>query len=127
MTRALALGVVAGGLAVLPQQAPPFFSSHADPGVLHVPGTDRPGQVVPYLSQDCFTVTDAGSRRPVTFFTARDAPATVGLIVDDSGSMYGVRDEVAAAAAAFVDASNPDDEHFALTFNEQIRAALPAA
>lgn len=65
--------------------------------------------------------------RPQTirFFAAQDAPVTVGLIIDSSGSMFAARDRVAAAAAAFVETSNPLDEIFALAFNERVRAALP--
>jgi Ca-activated chloride channel family protein len=49
----------------------------------------------------------------------------VGLVVDSSGSMLDARDRVAAAAAAFVETSNPQDDVFALAFNEHVRSALP--
>lgn len=61
----------------------------------------------------------------IQFFATEDAPATVGLLVDSSGSMLEARDQVAAAAAAFVETSNPQDDIFALAFNERVRAALP--
>ena len=50
---------------------------------------------------------------------------TVGLLIDNSGSMLPVRDRVIAAAGAFVQTSNPADEIFALVFNEVVRSALP--
>jgi Ca-activated chloride channel family protein len=58
-------------------------------------------------------------------FTSEDAPVTVGLLIDSSGSMQGNRDLVAAAAAAFVQSSNASDEVFALTFDDFVRSALP--
>jgi len=50
---------------------------------------------------------------------------TVGFLVDSSGSMREGRQRVVGAATAFAEASNSQDELFALAFNEQVRAALP--
>jgi VWFA-related protein len=50
---------------------------------------------------------------------------TVGLLIDSSDSMRPARELVIAAAAAFVEASHPQDEIFALAFNEHVRSALP--
>src|SRR5439155_16810799 len=64
--------------------------------------------------------------RPQTpkFFLNEDAPVTVGLVIDSSGSMGHVRDRVIAAAAEFVESSNPEDEVFALVFNDNVQKAL---
>jgi VWFA-related protein len=50
---------------------------------------------------------------------------TVGLLVDSSASMHSSRRLIIAGAAAFAAASHPQDEVFALAFNEDVTAALP--
>jgi Ca-activated chloride channel homolog len=49
----------------------------------------------------------------------------MGLLVDNSGSMQPNRDQLIAAAQAFAESTRPDDELFAIAFNEIPRAALP--
>jgi hypothetical protein len=55
-------------------------------------------------------VLEDGRRQQIQFFGMQDAPVTVGLIIDGSGSMAGVRDRVIAAAGAFAETSNRTDE-----------------
>jgi VWFA-related protein len=50
---------------------------------------------------------------------------TVGIVVDQSGSMLPKRPEVITAALAFIHASNPQDEIFVVNFNERARRGLP--
>jgi hypothetical protein len=64
-------------------------------------------------------------RQAIQFFGAQDAPVTVGLLVDSSGSMQPIQRHVVVAAGAFVETSNPQDEVFALTFGDRVAAALP--
>jgi Ca-activated chloride channel family protein len=118
----------AGGPAVPSAQQPgaAIFSARAELVVLQVIVEDRRGGYVPDLPADAFTVLEDGVVRPIGFFAAQDAPADVGLLVDSSGSMFEARERVAATAAAFVATSHPEDEIFALTFNERVRTALPA-
>jgi Ca-activated chloride channel homolog len=76
------------------------------------------------LKADAFRVFEEGQPQEVRFFESEDAPITVGLLIDSSGSMRNVRDRVIAASAEFVESSNPDDEVFALVFNHAVRAVL---
>ena len=93
--------------------------------VLHVAVRDKKGYVGG-LEQKAFRVFENNQPQPVSFFSNQDAPVTVGLLIDSSGSMGANRDRVIAAAVAFAQNSNPDDDIFALGFNENVRAALPA-
>jgi Mg-chelatase subunit ChlD len=52
-------------------------------------------------------------------------PTSVGLIIDNSGSMRSVRASVEAAALAFVHASNPLDEVFVVNFADKPRIDVP--
>jgi VWFA-related protein len=126
----LVLCFTAGRLAADPrrtaqEQVTPQFRAATELVVLRVMVKDRKGEPVPGLSASAFTVLEDGRPQHIEFFGQEDAPVTVGLVVDNSGSMLPVRDRVIAAAGAFVDTSHPRDEIFALAFNERVRAALP--
>jgi VWFA-related protein len=102
----------------------PRFAARSELVVLHVTVKDRRGAYVTGLPEHAFQVFDEGRAEPIAFFTGEDAPVTVGLIVDNSGSMRQAREQVLTAVRAFVEAGHPEDEVFALTFNEHVRPAL---
>lgn len=107
------------------QDAPPSFKARTDLVVLHAIVKDRRGKPVTGLPREAFTLYENGQPRSVEFFSGEDAPVTVGLLVDNSGSMFVNRPRIVAAAEAFVRSSHPQDEVFALTFNDHVRAVLP--
>jgi Ca-activated chloride channel homolog len=102
------------------------FSARSELVVLHVTVRDRRGAYVEGLPQSAFAVVEDGQPQSVRFFTNTNTPATVGLLVDDSGSMFQHRALTIASAAAFASASHPADQIFALAFNEYVTAVLPA-
>ena len=118
---------VAIALPQVQQPEPARFAARAEVVVLHVIVKDRSGAHVSGLPVEAFSVVEDGRSQPIQFFAPQDAPATVGLLVDSSGSMAGARQQVAAAAAAFVETSHPQDDVFALGFNEHVWPALPPA
>jgi VWFA-related protein len=125
------LGFVTAALLPLPiasvdGQETPAFTSHSDLVVLHVTVRDRKGAYVDDLAQHDFAVVEDGQAQSVRFFSDTDTPVTVGLLVDGSASMYGNRQLAVAGATAFAEGSSRDDELFALAFNENVAAALPA-
>ena len=101
------------------------FSTGTDLVVLHVTVKDRQGQYVTGLTKEAFTVIESTQPQPISVFTSEDAPVTAGLILDNSGSMQPNRDRVIAAATAFAESSHPQDQMFALAFDEEVRPALP--
>ena len=64
-------------------------------------------------------------RQPIKYFGHEDVPVTVGLVVDNSGSMRPKRHDVIAAALAFARSSNPKDQMFVVNFNEKVSFGLP--
>src|SRR5688500_635685 len=82
-------------------ERPPILSVKTDLVLLPVTVVDRRGRFVAGLTRDDFIVYDNGERRAVEFFSADDLPATIGLVIDSSGSMRGKRAAVTAAGAAF--------------------------
>ncbi len=106
-------------------QDAPVFSARSDLVVLDVLVRDRKNGYVTGLTPDAFTVEEDGVRQTIQFFAESDAPATVGLLIDSSGSMTKAAEAVVAAVTTFVETSNPEDEIFALTFNNRVRQVLP--
>jgi len=102
------------------------FAADVDLAVFNVILTDGKGRHVAGLTARDFQVDEDGLAQAITLFDGEDVPATVGLILDSSGSMLDKRTEVVNAALSFVAASNPDDEMFVINFNEHAYAGLPA-
>ena len=105
-------------------QEPSFRSSSTELVVLPVVVTDKHGQFVADLDKDQFAVFDNGRRVEIDFFSNEDTPVVVGLIVDASGSMAPKLGEVVAAALRFASMSNPNDELFAVRFNDDVKDAV---
>jgi VWFA-related protein len=116
-------GVLAGPSAQEPT-AKPDFSTQSELVVLHVAVKDRRGGYVAGLGQDSFRVLEDRRPQPISFFNSQDAPVTVGLVIDSSGSMAPNRTMVIAASMAFTKAMNPQDEFFVMGFNEYIHTPL---
>jgi Ca-activated chloride channel family protein len=106
-------------------QEPSFRTASSELVVLPVVVTDRQGRYISDLPRDRFAVSDNGRRVPVELFTNEDTPVTVGLIIDASGSMRTKLADVIAASLAFARSSNPQDELFAVRFNDDVQDVLP--
>ena len=129
MRRLLPIALVFAAFAAPSAQAPdakPNFSSQSELVVLHVAVKDRKGGYVGGLGQESFRVVEDRRPQEISFFNSQDAPVTVGLLIDASGSMAPNRNMVIAASMAFSKAMNPQDEFFVLGFNEDIHTPLPA-
>ncbi len=101
------------------------ITSHSDLVLLDVSVKDPAGGFVTGLTKDQFKVFENGREQPIQTFEAGDIPVTVGLVVDNSGSMRSKKPEVVAAALTFVTESNPKDEMFVVNFNDSARLGLP--
>jgi Ca-activated chloride channel homolog len=93
--------------------------------LLDVSVKDPEGGFVSGLTKDNFKVLENGKQQEITQFANADIPVTVGLVVDESGSMRPKKPQVVTAALAFIQASNPQDEIFVINFNERARRGLP--
>jgi VWFA-related protein len=93
--------------------------------VLPVTVIDRERQFVSGLDASNFRIYEQGRPQTLTLFEREDRPVTAGLVVDHSGSMYSRKMEVIEGAAAFVQASNPQDEEFVVNFSDKARLGLP--
>ena len=96
-----------------------------DSVVLRATVQDHKGVLVSGLGKDQFQVYEDGVPQQITYFSHEDIPVTVGMVVDNSGSMGPKRSDVIAAALAFARSSNPEDQMFAVLFNENVSFGLP--
>jgi Ca-activated chloride channel homolog len=93
--------------------------------VFNVTVTDGKGRQVSGLKPADFHIVEENRLQDIKLFSAEDVPASVGLIIDNSGSMREKHADVANAALAFADASNREDEMFVVKFNERVYFGLP--
>jgi VWFA-related protein len=103
----------------------PSFRTETRLVVLHATVLNSRGERVTDLNQPAFTVFENGKRQPITLFRRDDVPISVGLLIDNSGSMRPLRSRVERAALAFARASNPQDELFVLNFADRVRVDVP--
>ena len=111
--------------AVLPAQPPsgapaerPTFTADTRLVVLPVSVADKSGKLVTNLTQKAFKVYENGVEQPIKVFKREDVPISLGIIIDNSGSMREKRQKVEIASLDLVKASNPQDEVFIVNFND---------
>jgi VWFA-related protein len=93
--------------------------------LLDVSVRDGDGGLVTGLPKEAFTILEDGKQQTITQFADTDIPVTVGLIVDNSGSMRPKKPEVVTASLVFIQSSNPHDEMFVVNFNDKVKRGLP--
>ncbi|HTS10801.1 MAG TPA: VWA domain-containing protein [Candidatus Limnocylindrales bacterium] len=111
---------------VIPPPPPPtqtdqghHIVQRTDMVVLHATVTDDHGQLVSDLRENNFRVYEDKVEQRISIFSRQDIPVTMGLVIDNSGSMREKRAQVSAAAMTFVRTSNPQDEAFVVNFNDE--------
>ena len=92
-----------------PERAPNDYkvAVNVDLVIFNVTVTDPKGRVVHGLTQNDFRIVEDGLQQDIQFVRPEDIPATVGLLIDNSGSMRRKRDDVVAAALAFAESRLP--------------------
>lgn len=96
------------------------FSLRVQSEEVNLPTTvvDQRQRLITNLAQADFLVYEDGQPQQITSFRREDVPVSIGILVDNSGSMRDKRDAVSKAVVNFVKASNPKDEVFIVNFND---------
>ncbi len=129
----LALIFCAGLYAQQPQPTPP--SDEPDPGkpisvktdlvTLTLTVTDLYGRYVSGLTKSAFSVFDSNQEQEITYFSDSDAPVSVGILFDVSGSMSGEKiNKARTALKRFIGSSHPSDEYFLIAFNNRAQLLM---
>jgi Ca-activated chloride channel family protein len=83
------------------------------------------GVSVTDLGKENFRVFEDGTEQQITHFGSEDAPLSIGVLFDASGSMKNKIAKSAEAVAAFFKTSNSEDEFFLIEFNDRPKLAVP--
>jgi VWFA-related protein len=84
---------------------------------LNVGVVDQRGRVITNLSKSDFAVFEDGVQRPIVAFEPTDAPFSLVMMLDTSGSTINFRQQINQAALRFLDALGPDDRVAVVDFN----------
>ncbi|MDH3528425.1 MAG: VWA domain-containing protein [Acidobacteriota bacterium] len=128
--------IALGALSVYPQVVSPTPPKQGDKKAdrieidtdlvtLTLTVTDSYGRFVSGLEKDAFTVWDEKTRQNITFFSDTDAPVSIGILFDVSGSMDGGKISKARnALARFINTSHPRDEYYLIAFNKRAQLLM---
>jgi Ca-activated chloride channel family protein len=83
--------------------------------------TDPYGRFVTGLAKDHFEVFDDKVKQQIAHFTDEDAPVSLGIVYDVSGSMKERVNRSIRALRRFVDSSHVDDDFFLIGFNDRAK------
>jgi Ca-activated chloride channel family protein len=98
---------------------------HTDLITLTVTVTDTYGRFVTGLGKNAFTLLDDKQQQEITFFSDEDAPVSLGVVFDVSGSMGGDKiNKAREALSKFIDTSHSRDEYFLIGFNQRAQLLL---
>jgi Ca-activated chloride channel family protein len=86
--------------------------------VLHTTVLDDRGKFAEGLKQENFRILEDKVEQKLAVFKREDVPVSMGLVIDNSGSMRDKRPRVNEAAVTLVQSSNPQDEAFVVNFND---------
>ena len=95
------------------------FRKDVDEVLLHASVIDDKQHIVTNLDRGAFTVFEDGKPQSIISFHHEDIPVSMGIIIDNSGSMREKRNKVNQAALNLVRSSNPKDEVFVVNFNDE--------
>src|SRR5581483_9511357 len=79
---------------------------------------DAKRRLVTNLHRANFVVYEDGQPQNITSFVRKDIPVSIGIVVDNSGSMRTKRAALTKAVLNLIQASNPQDEVFVVNFND---------
>jgi Ca-activated chloride channel family protein len=95
------------------------FHSDVQEVLLHATVIDDKQRLITNLERNAFTVFEDGKPQIIKSFRHEDIPISLGIVIDNSGSMREKRAKVAKAAVNLVRASNPQDEVFVVNFSDE--------
>jgi Ca-activated chloride channel family protein len=80
--------------------------------------TDPLNRLVTGLDKENFQLFEGSSKEEIKSFSSEDAPVSLGVIFDSSGSMSSKMDRAKDAVIEFFKTANPQDEFFMITFSD---------
>ncbi len=81
--------------------------------------TDPMNRLVTGLDKENFQLFEGSAKEEIKSFSSEDAPVSLGVIFDSSGSMSSKMDRAKDAVTEFFKTANPQDEFFMVTFSDE--------
>jgi len=81
--------------------------------------TDPMNRLVTGLEQEDFQIYENGGQQKIKSFASEDAPVSIGIIFDLSGSMTSKLIRARESIVQFIKTANPQDEFFVIGFNDR--------
>jgi VWFA-related protein len=105
----------------------PRSNIRVDTNVVLIPVTvtDPLNRFVTGLDQDVFSITEDNIQQKIVSFGSEDAPLSVGVVFDTSGSMGPKLEKSRQSVAEFFKTANPEDEAFLVEFNDRPELVTP--
>ena len=128
------LGQTGGPVLIEPRVRPtakeptaPKSNIRIDTTVVQIPVTvtDPLNRFVTGLEKKDFRMFEDKIEQTIQYFASEDAPISVGLIFDTSGSMGAKMEKSRQAVAQFFRTTNPEDEFFLVEFNDRPELVSP--
>lgn len=125
---------LAQNVSILPRVSPNAAVPKSSDAILRVDSclvlvpvhvTNGVGKPITGLTIDNFRVSEDGVEQNLSSFAAEDAPVSVGLLLDASGSMRNKMEKVSQAAGAFFRTANAQDEFFLVEFGGRAKLDVP--
>ena len=113
--------IVGGDEATRHAASAPGSSIRVDVNLVLVPMTvtDPMNRLVTGLEKENFYLTDNNIPQKIKTFATQDAPLTIGIVFDLSGSMGSKFIRARRALSEFLRTCNPQDEFFVVGFNDR--------
>jgi Ca-activated chloride channel family protein len=92
---------------------------NADLVLVPVTITDPMNRLVTGLEKENFQLFEGSAGQEIKSFSSEDAPVSLGVIFDSSGSMSSKMDRAKDAVVEFFKTANPQDEFFMITFSDE--------
>jgi VWFA-related protein len=112
--------------ASAPGQEAPEYKVRVDTSLVLIPVTvtDAANRFVLGLGKDDFHLSEDGVEQKIAHFSGEDAPLSVGLVFDESGSMDYKMRTAQTAVTQFLKTMNADDEAFFVEFSDSAKLSV---
>ena len=138
-------GIIGGSVGLLAQEARPRIVPRPKPSaetpeseriapnlridtnlvLIPVTVTTPLNQFVTGMEKDNFRLFEDKAEQEISYFASFDAPLSIGLVFDASGSMGSKLNKSRQAAAQFFKTANPEDEFFLIQFHDRPQLVVP--
>ena len=118
----LALFVLVGLVPARSQEVDDVITTDTSLIQLNIGVVDKQGRAITSLTRNDFTVYEDGVKQSIQHFEPVDAPFSLVLMLDMSGSTINFRQQLKLASQRFLDALTPEDRVSVIQFNKDVKS-----